>query len=54
MKTKEINGVTYTKKDQEELMKLCEMFLKGNYTSEANLLRARMMAGYDEWDDEEE
>ncbi len=54
MKTKEINGVTYTKNDQEELMKLCEEFLNGDTSPEVNLLRAKIMAGYDEWDDEEE
>lgn len=51
MKTKEINGVAYTKEDQEELMKLCEEFLKGDTSPEANALRAAVKSGYDEWGD---
>ena len=51
MKKIEVNGETYTKKDQEELMKLCEQFLKGDTSPEANRLRAAVMSGYDKWDE---
>jgi hypothetical protein len=51
MKTIEANGNTYTKKDHEELIRLCEEFLKGDTRPEANRLRAAVMSGYDKWDE---
>lgn len=53
MKKIELNGNTYTKKDQEELMALCEKYLNGDTSPEANRLRAAIMRGYDKWDDDE-
>ena len=54
MKKIEVNGETFTKKDHEELIKLCEEFLGENVSPAANQLRAAIMRGYDKWDDETE